>query len=306
MHAGGMPRPPKPLAAEVGPHFVVSEAVAAGVSRERLRRTDLDAPYAGTRVPAGAELTHLDRARLLSARLGDHTFLSHTTAAIALDIPLPWRALRDDRPHLSVIAPARAPHASGLRGHSIDASHLDIIHRQGLRITGPARTWLDLASMGFSIDDLVIAGDRLLRWTEPLCFLEELERHVLAHPGARGARAARGALPLLTSRSQSPRESLVRLQLLAAGLPRPQLNYVISAADGAFVARVDLAFPEYKVLVEYEGEHHLRDPLQWNTDIQRFNLLQSLGWICIRVEKLNAASIQSQVERALALRGWRR
>lgn len=98
----------------------------------------------------------------------------------------------------------------------------------------------------------------------------------------------------------------MRLQLHAAGLPRPELNYVVSTADGAFVARVDLAFPEYKVLVEYEGEHHLRDPLQWSKDIHRFNLLQSLGWICIRVEKSSAASAQAQVERALVSRGWHR
>ncbi|MEL4319087.1 hypothetical protein WJX64_08735 [Leifsonia sp. YIM 134122] len=301
-----MPRPPKPLPAQIEHQFVVSGAIDAGVSRERLRRADLDAPYAGTRVPAGSELAHLDRARLLSARIGDHTFLSHTTAAIAYGIPLPRRAERDERPHLSVIAPARAPHASGLRGHSIEASPLEVIHCQGMRITGAARTWLDLASTGLSIDHLVIAGDRLLRWTEPLCSLEELAGQVLAHPRARGVRAARGALPLLTNRSQSPRESLVRLRLHHAGLPRPELNYVISAANGAFVARVDLAFPEYKVLVEYEGEHHLRDPLQWNKDIHRFNLLQNLGWICIRVEKMNAASVQWQVERALSLRGWRR
>ena len=175
-----------------------------------------------------------------------------------------------------------------------------------MRVTGPARTWLDLASTGLPIDDLVIAGDRLLRWTDPLCTLEELTSHVLAHPRARGTRAARGALPLLTDRSQSPRESLVRLRLHAVGLPRPELNYVITGANGAFIARVDLAFPEYKVLVEYEGEHHLRDPLQWNKDILRFNLLQNLGWICIRVEKLSAAAVQAQVERALVLRGWRR
>ncbi|KQX06334.1 MULTISPECIES: hypothetical protein [unclassified Leifsonia] len=301
-----MSRAPQPLPSEVGSRFVVGDALQAGVSRERLRRADLDAPYAGTRVLAGSELDHLDRARLLSARIGDHAFLSHTTAAIALDIPLPWRVLCDDRPHLSVMAPARAPHAAGLRGHSIEATLFDVIRWHGLRVTRAARTWLDLASTGLSIDDLVIAGDRLLRWTEPLCSLEELARQLREHPGARGARAARAALPLLTDRSQSPRESLVRLQLAAAGLPRPELNYVISAADGMFVARVDLAFPEYKVLVEYEGEHHLRDPLQWAKDIDRFNLLQSLGWICIRVERMNAASVHAQVERALAQRGWRR
>ncbi|MET0724939.1 MAG: DUF559 domain-containing protein, partial [Leifsonia sp.] len=106
-------------------------------------------------------------------------------------------------------------------------------------------------------------------------------------------------------RSQSERETVVRLLMRDAGLPSPSLNYVVTGPAGRFVARVDLAFPVHRVLVEYEGQHHREDAAQWSRDLQRFNALQRLGWICIRVDKeqlRNPHAVVGLIEAALRSR----
>lgn len=52
--------------------------------------------------------------------------------------------------------------------------------------------------------------------------------------------------------------------------------------DGRFVARLDLAWPERKVAVEYDGLWH-DDPEQFHRDRQRLNRLLGRDWIVLHV-----------------------
>jgi len=54
-------------------------------------------------------------------------------------------------------------------------------------------------------------------------------------------------------------------------------------AGGAFVARLDLAWPELRVAVEYDGDHH-RDRTQHSRDLARHNRLRALGWTVLQVD----------------------
>ena len=60
----------------------------------------------------------------------------------------------------------------------------------------------------------------------------------------------------------------MRLTVIDAGLPQPEVNYDVIEA-GRWLGQVDLAYPELRIAIEYEGEHHLTDPLQWAEDIAR-------------------------------------
>ena len=73
--------------------------------------------------------------------------------------------------------------------------------------------------------------------------------------------------------------------LLDAGLPEPEMNHVVRDRQGEFVACVDLAYPTHKIAIEYEGEHHLKDPEQWAKDIARYESLAAAGWFVIRATK---------------------
>ena len=63
------------------------------------------------------------------------------------------------------------------------------------------------------------------------------------------------------------------------------------------VATADLVYPESRVAVEYEGEHHLLDAQQWAYDIDRYDALRSTGWAVVRITK---ADLFGRTERAAA------
>jgi len=50
-----------------------------------------------------------------------------------------------------------------------------------------------------------------------------------------------------------------------------------------WIAQVDFALPRIRLALEYEGEHHLTDPVQWAKDIARMERLIELGWRVMRV-----------------------
>jgi hypothetical protein len=83
----------------------------------------------------------------------------------------------------------------------------------------------------------------------PLVTSGELAAALEAYPGRRGLQRDRTALPLLRTRSESPRESVLRVIIVLAGLPEPECNYNVLAADGTFLARGDLVYPDPVALV---------------------------------------------------------
>lgn len=108
--------------------------------------------------------------------------------------------------------------------------------------------------------------------------------------------------------SGSVRESRTRLVLLTAGLPEPELQFVVRTTDGRRVGRVDCAWPEYMVVLEYEGLQHLTDTSQWDSDIRRYESLERLGWTVVRVTSAGLrqpAVLVRRVEEALRAGGWR-
>jgi len=104
-----------------------------------------------------------------------------------------------------------------------------------------------------------------------------------AWTGQRGARTLRLAVPLLHERAESPRESRLRVDIALAGLPTPKVNVDIFDSRGVFLARADLLFREYKLILEYEGLQHLTDRAQWQRDIDRTHALEDEGWRILRV-----------------------
>ncbi len=99
---------------------------------------------------------------------------------------------------------------------------------------------------------------------------------------------------------------MLRLELVRAGLPEPRLNVPIVDAFGRFIAFGDLVYSEEKVLVEYDGEQHRLDSVQFQHDIARHETLLEAGWIHIRETKetpaTGADSTVHRTRRALALR----
>jgi len=197
----------------------VGDAVRAGVGTSRLDGGDLDRPFWGVRTPvretAGGGMGHISRndvealCQALLVRMPRGAFFSHATAALLLGLPVPSRLARLRPLHVGVLAPARAMDARDVVGHRLRLAPDDLVERGVLLLTGPARTWLDLAAV-LTLGELVAIGDHLLYWESPIVTRGELSAAVEGYSGRRGLQRARAALPLLRTRSESPR--LPRLQ----------------------------------------------------------------------------------------------
>lgn len=64
-----------------------------------------------------------------------------------------------------------------------------------------------------------------------------------------------------------------------AGLPSPVPQFEIRI-EGRFIARVDFAWPDRRVILEYDGAHHA-DVLQMRRDRKRLNDLVNAGWVVL-------------------------
>lgn len=288
--------------------FLVAEANRAGVGRARLRSSDLTAPFRGVRTPRLIEPTLLNRCAAYLGIMPAGSVFSHGTAALLLGMPAPVRVERERALHVAVTPPRRAPRVDGITGHQLDLCESEITVVRGLPVTTPERTWCDLAPV-LSVRELVALGDFLIARTRPLTSRGKLRESVTRRRRGRGVAKLSAALALLNERSESPQESLLRTMFVEAGLPGLDVNVELRDASGRFVARPDLRFPEYRLVVEYEGDGHRTDREQWRRDFGRTARLQVLGEEVLRVGAADLADepqLLATVRALLARQGWSR
>ncbi len=249
---------------------------AAGLSDRHLRHPGLTRLSRDTYLPralsddVGARLA----AVLMTAPPG--AVASHLTAAElwGLQVPLPDRD--DRRVDITVAGATRAESRRDRRVHRLPLRDDDVTHRSAQPVTSPARTWRDLAG--------VLRPAALLAVTDQLlathCSLPELGQQVTRRPTGRGSARARAVLPLADPRAESPMESVLRWLLHAARLPRPELQLDIRD-DSGFVGRADMAWPDRRVVVEFDGDAH-REGSVFVSDLRRQNRLVAAGWTVLR------------------------
>ena len=286
--------------------FTVADGERAGIRRARMRALDLDRSIWGVRHPDPGDKSLETRCAMFTLRMPGEALFSHATSALLFRAPLPFAIEGDSRLNIAVPSPARAPHATGILGHSLDLSPEDVVESNGLRHTSAARTWCDLAAH-LSLVDLVAVGDYLIQWRLQFATQMELAACASRLAGRRGAKRMRESLPLLNNRSESRPESWLRVIIVRAGLPAPSINHSIVDAETGKGYRTDIAFSKHKVLLEYQGDYH-RDQKQWRKDMTRRARLEANGWI---VMEINADDVRKpdeladRIRTALRSRGWR-
>ena len=62
----------------------------------------------------------------------------------------------------------------------------------------------------------------------------------------------------------SPRESLLRLILVAGGLPEPEVQFAVRTAQG--IRHADLGYRDARLLIEYHGDDHRTSRKRWLED----------------------------------------
>ncbi|MCU1557059.1 MAG: hypothetical protein JWN09_1054 [Microbacteriaceae bacterium] len=260
--------------------FTLQEGLDRGLGDKRLRGADLQHPYRGVRIASSTTLTLSELCHALQSKLPRYASFCGVTAAVIMGIPLPMPLEQSRVLHVCVPSPHRAPVGKYIHGHAFRISPGDVRAWHGLRLTTPERTWCELASL-LTLPDLVAAGDFLVHWRLPLTTIQGLQDAAAAFPGRRGIQLMRVALPLLSDRSESRRESRLRVIVVRARLTGLAVNLRITTTDGHRY-RADLAFPAKKVLLEYQSEFH-RSPEAFRADMTRISRLEADGWYVMQV-----------------------
>ncbi|MGX5655796.1 DUF559 domain-containing protein [Geodermatophilus nigrescens] len=264
-------------------------ARAIGISDWHLRHRDVLRSSRDTYLPRAASADLRVRVEAVLRGAPASAVLSHLTAARlwGLEVPL---VREDRRVHLVVPPGTRIRHRADRRVHCATLPDEQVTRRLGVPVTSPGRTWLDLAAV-LPPAALLAVTDQMLRRRYQRRTLEGI---TAGARGVRGIRAARRVLAVADHRAGSPMESVLRWLVLEAGLPAPDLQHVVRGAAG-FVGRVDMAWPDRKVLVEFDGDVH-RERRVFVDDLRRQNGLVLAGWTVLR---FTSADVLGRPERVL-------
>lgn len=234
------------------------------VDRRRRRRGDLDAVRRGVYLPggdreerAGPVTAHVLAAHAVAPELAPDAVFSHVTAAVLLGLPI-WK-IRTDRVHVSRSRPGGGRMRPGTHVHATTMAAEDVVVIDGLRVTSPARTVVDLArtepfEQAVAVADAALHQDLLRRagrQSGPGAVAPaDLASALTGAIGRRGGPAARRAVAWADELSEGVGESRSRVALARAGLPAPTSQWTPPGLAGI---RVDFGWPGRGVVGEFDG-----------------------------------------------------
>lgn len=250
-----------------------SDHASARVDGGRWRRVDR-----GVYLIAGAPFDWPVRmlAAVLAAGVG--AVASHLAAARI------WGMRGFERAGLELTIPrGRRFRRAGVRTHeSTDLDRGEIVVRDGIPVTGPDRTILDLARyLGVKRLTRVVEDARrqgLVTWSS---LIRTLSAH--ARRGRPGIRRLRQVILANAHRDEitdTDVELLLLVLIAEAGLPEPVIHHRIAEGE-RFVAEVDLAYPQWRIAIECDGSIHLDAEVR-ERDLPRQNDLVLVGWTVLR------------------------
>jgi hypothetical protein len=247
----------------------VLEGLATGV---------LVQPWRGVLIHAADSLNLPTLAQAALIHVGQPAALSGPTSLALHGIS----ATEDTVVHLSVPPAKRARSKPGLVVHRAEYQPLDVIELEGL----PAFS-LDLALADYLCDGdgrtaFAAVDQAMSGLSEDHC--RTLRRNVrdrlVDRRNRRGIHRAQMLLALATGKAESPPESILRLTVVEAGFPVPEVQFEITAVDGRRLYVLDIAWPELRIALEYDGfaAHEERH----ECDAERDARMAGRGWITIR------------------------
>jgi hypothetical protein len=126
----------------------------------------------------------------------------------------------------------------------------DVTRLEGHWLTSPTRTVLDTAAMVPPEVGVVIASDFMHRGLTSMPEIVQMYDSRGMWPGSLGVNVV---LHLADQRFESVAEARCAHMFWGQGLPAPVPQWRIHLPDGTLFARVDFAWPEHRVLCEFDG-----------------------------------------------------
>lgn len=229
--------------------------------------------------PAEAESMLEMRSRAAARYIRPGTAMSHTSALVLHGLPA------HDLDTRRVATTRHRPGSGSRRGetaicHNLDLDGSAVMEVDGIPVTTPARTIVDVARTS-PFTGAVCAADEALR--RGLCSPADLTAELGIAAGRVGISRARAVVGFADGRAQSVLESVSRVAISRAGLPMPQLQREFTLSDGT-TAFVDMYWEEWDLVGEADGsgkygiddgEEEVRQKLR--QEKKRQNDIEALG-----------------------------
>lgn len=248
--------------------FLRAEGLASGITEKALRGPGYRRLFRSVLVSSATPATPLQRVRGALTLQHEEAWASHVSAARVKGAPVP--TIADE--HVSVAHQKLRRHHKGIRCHVGDAT--GVVVERGIRVSDDVSMFIELGGQ-LGLVDLVVVGDWLVRrrGLSPQQLVQACERS--RH---RDARRALTAARYVRRDVDSPMETRLRMLLVLAGLPEPQVNLTIRDELGEVVRRYDLSYPVVRVAVEYDGRLHVEVVQNWEDDLERRADIDEDGW----------------------------
>ena len=250
--------------------FTRVEARGIGLSDTQLESDCYRRALHGVWVPAylpDTRYLRLDAARLA---VPDRGVLCGLTAAWSYGADV--RRVDDFDVHVGFAEGQRIRKRPGLAVCQETLDPVDITRLDGVQITTPLRTAFDCLRLLRHPEGVVVA-DALTHLE--LVDLDELAAYFAGKRRLRNLRIGERLLSYVEPKSESPMETRMRVELIDAGLPQPEAQHNVYDDHGNFVGRLDLAYVNARLGVEYDGADHWT---QRRDDDRRRTRIREQGW----------------------------
>lgn len=214
--------------------------------------------------------------------------VSHVSAALE-HVPTYW-GLDLTKPHLTRLTPKAAGRTAGTVQHRGRLAAGDVIDLDGVSVTSPARAVLEVTTVA-GVEAALVTANSILH--AGLCSADDVrDRYAQGIDRWPRTLSTNVVLHLMDHRVESVGESRTSYFLWRHGLPFGEPQFEVHDAFGVLVAKLDFAFPEQKIWIEFDGkvkyEKHLREGESASDAVfrekQREDLVRRLtGWRCIRL-----------------------
>lgn len=223
-----------------------------------------------------------------------------------------WTAARfhghlwaDDFDTVEVAVGRRRLRRPDVRAHQYEIPEAEIEQVLGpggqpIRIASPGWTLFDLArTLGRLPAMIALDGSKYFRCDGPRAVATLAHRY----PERRGSAAALRVAAEADLKSESPKETELRLFLVDSGFDTFESQVKVPHLR----SRIDFADRKRKIAVEYDGRGHL-SAAQHARDLERWRALVDDGWIVLPVGVIDLHhrrdQLRSQIRNALISRGW--
>lgn len=291
--------------------FLRAEAVALGYSKR-----DFDRAYrsgAWVRVhhgcytfpdiwaAAGDEERHRIRARAVLRTHGPGATLTHASALLELGADVWGYDLSKPHVTLTQSKPGGRPSSAHYHVGVLPEDHVELV--EGVPRSTPARAAVEHAMVA-NLESGLVSVDWVL--AQGLASQQDM---LTVHEGLGqwpGSRTAALAIRLGRAGGKSVGETRARFLMYLAGLPMPELQYVVHDARGVLIGITDFAWPAYGVLGEFDGrvkyERYLREgdaagDAVMREKLREDRLREETGWRVIRLTWADLYDVPRTVSR---------